>query len=887
MGFLLHGCEAGRHLTKDQLLLRNDPKYKGNKHLSSEVLAEGVITKANKRLLVPKLYLHLYNFGKSLEADTSFAKQVYRRADTSYYYEKQLTHWLVDVVGEPPTLLSPRQVNADARNLESIYFGEGFLNAFVQPVVKRVKRDPQKVDLTFEITEGDAYIIRNVRFFYRDTLHTPEGEEFPDSLQQKTGNPSATQDSTIIRLLQETADLSLLKPGNRFREATLTNERVRIANFMKDQGYYTFGPEQVFFIIDTLRSEVFTEGLTKLESLPDSVNPLQTPDVEIDTAEVSLGLQEAQRQMENDLIQENRARPKYNERTKQIVGYSKGEHPFDIEVIVPDTARVYYVDSVFVSIRQAGETSTEGDVQFNLLNPAAGIAFGVNQRTIRPDYDINFITNEFLARSLNLGVIAERIRQRPGIRYSRTEALLTQNQLQTLGLFRNAIISFSVVPGTNKLHAYVDCVLLRNFTTAVGVEAFISDDKTLQSNLPGLGVSFKLGIQNLFSRAEQLNLSSNGFISFFSPGDGQPVQSFFQSSSQASLVFPRFLFVEGFFERNLLRFRPRTTFSLTYFQEQRDIFQRANLTASWQYQWYNLPNSQRSQMNLTPLSITWVQSIKNEPGFSEEIAEVDTSLRALILRDFTPRLATKTSFSYTYSADYGQSRIRDTWFFRGGIDVGGNIPYLIDAIGKSDGNKNDNLIGGEFQYAQFVRLSLEGRYDIPTGLKSDLIFRLFVGGGLAWNNTPALPFENRFFSGGASSVRGWLSGTLGPGTFQSDTVRINNLIAPGGEYIVEANVEYRYALTDLLQIALFLDAGNVWFATEEGFNDRRAAFLPENLELGVAAGFGLRFDLSFFIFRFDIGQQIYAPDVQRIITRGLKDLGASRAQFNIGIGYPF
>jgi outer membrane protein assembly factor BamA len=167
------------------------------------------------------------------------------------------------------------------------------------------------------------------------------------------------------------------------------------------------------------------------------------------------------------------------------------------------------------------------------------------------------------------------------------------------------------------------------------------------------------------------------------------------------------------------------------------------------------------------------------------------------------------------------------------------------------------------------------------------VARAFVGVARPFNFTKIVPYENRFFTGGASSVRGWQSSTLGPGTFRSDSVRINNLIAPGGEYAIELNAEYRYAATDAIQFAFFVDAGNVWFGKNSGFGDSRALLTKDNLELGVAAGVGLRFDTSFFILRLDVGQQIYAPDVRTIVVRRLSQIGNNRIQYNIGIGYPF
>ncbi|MEZ4686820.1 MAG: BamA/TamA family outer membrane protein [Bacteroidia bacterium] len=73
-----------------------------------------------------------------------------------------------------------------------------------------------------------------------------------------------------------------------------------------------------------------------------------------------------------------------------------------------------------------------------------------------------------------------------------------------------------------------------------------------------------------------------------------------------------------------------------------------------------------------------------------------------------------------------------------------------------------------------------------------------MGGSLPIAKTVVTPPESRFYSGGTSSMRGWLSRTLGPGTFPLEdiqdpnaAVNLSSLFALGGEYILEANAEFR------------------------------------------------------------------------------------------------
>jgi len=85
-----------------------------------------------------------------------------------------------------------------------------------------------------------------------------------------------------------------------------------------------------------------------------------------------------------------------------------------------------------------------------------------------------------------------------------------------------------------------------------------------------------------------------------------------------------------------------------------------------------------------------------------------------------------------------------------------------------------------------------------------------------------------------------------------------------------------------------MDAGNVWFWDARELEDPRVVLSADNLELGIAAGIGFRFNFDFLILALDLGQQLYAPDLRGWVTRRLlTDLGADRLQYNLGIGYPF
>ena len=100
-------------------------------------------------------------------------------------------------------------------------------------------------------------------------------------------------------------------------------------------------------------------------------------------------------------------------------------------------------------------------------------------------------------------------------------------------------------------------------------------------------------------------------------------------------------------------------------------------------------------------------------------------------------------------------------------------------------------------------------------------------------------------------------------------------------------MEYRYNIFQNLNGAFFVDAGNIWNALDD-VEDLNATFTGlESLEdTAVGAGFGLRYDFSFFILRFDIGFKAHDPSYNST-NKWLNDFNFKNAVFNIGINYPF
>ncbi|MEM6265834.1 MAG: BamA/TamA family outer membrane protein, partial [Bacteroidota bacterium] len=371
---------------------------------------------------------------------------------------------------------------------------------------------------------------------------------------------------------------------------------------------------------------------------------------------------------------------------------------------------------------------------------------------------------------------------------------------------------------------------------------------------------------------------------------------------------------------NLTRFSPQTSFGTNVRSENLREFSRITVSGNSTYRWAHIPGQQTAISQLSPFVIELINIDIRDEDFARQ---VDTLPQA-IQRNFLPRFSSRLVYTYT-ETDALFRRLfknnRNTFIFRGNIEIGGNIPYLLDrlrVVGDDTDFRDHKL--GEVNYGQFFKGSMEWKFYFPFSQNpsNQFVIRSLIGGSFAWNYTGVVPPESRYYSGGTSTMRGWQSNTLGPGTFSLDELQastdaenFSSIFAPGGETILELNAELRFDVYPYLKMAFFTDLGNVWFTDRQRVRDEltssesgdgglpenivnRMVMRPGNYVLGWDAGVGFRFDFSFLILRLDLAQQLFAPDLVDdpvrqgwVIQRFPRDLGGRRWQFNLGIGYPF
>ena len=165
---------------------------------------------------------------------------------------------------------------------------------------------------------------------------------------------------------------------------------------------------------------------------------------------------------------------------------------------------------------------------------------------------------------------------------------------------------------------------------------------------------------------------------------------------------------------------------------------------------------------------------------------------------------------------------------------------------------------------------------------------LGLGVAYPYGNSRILPFEKRYFAGGANGMRGWTVRTLGPGRCRSRGANID-FINQSGDVKLDLNVEYRSHLFWRLHSAVFVDAGNIWtlreYKEQPGGQFAVGSFYKE---LAFSYGLGIRLELDMFVFRLDAAMKAVNPaysgrDKYPVIN---PDFGRDFA-LHFAIGHPF
>jgi outer membrane protein assembly factor BamA len=330
--------------------------------------------------------------------------------------------------------------------------------------------------------------------------------------------------------------------------------------------------------------------------------------------------------------------------------------------------------------------------------------------------------------------------------------------------------------------------------------------------------------------------------------EGYAQQNFVEYSLETKLNFPRF--IAPFLARSFRRRTNATSeVSLLYDLQNRPEFRRRVFSVAWRYKWNDQRHHDRYQIDLLDLnyiSMPWIsETFKNE-------YLLDTSSRNAILRyNYENLFIMKFGVGYTYN----NGRIA----IKAKAETAGNLLNAAAHTLRFHRNADGQYTFLDLAFAQYAKADIDLTRNIQLAYNNELALHFGLGIAYPYGNSTILPFEKRYFSGGANSVRGWSVRSLGPGKFVGTDGRID-FINQTGDMKLDMNMEYRAKLFWKFGAALFVDAGNIWtlrnYPEQPGGQFKFSEFWKQ---LAVSYGFGLRLNFDYFIVRFDMGMKAVNP----------------------------
>ena len=499
--------------------------------------------------------------------------------------------------------------------------------------------------------------------------------------------------------------------------------------------------------------------------------------------------------------------------------------------------------------------------------------------TLHAHYDIRNIEYESGAPNdsvihLRRHVLEENTFIEKGKPYSASALQNTYNHFGRLGAVRYTNINFEPVPDTSLLDTRIQIQTNKPSTISFQPEG---------TNTAGdLGAAASLTYQNrnLFKGAETFSVQLRGAYEAIRGLEGYKNQDFIEYSIESRLSFPRFIF--PFLSSDVRRRIIATSeVSLTFDSQDRPEFHRRVLSAVWRYNWRPQGHHDSYRIDLIDLNYVFMPWISET--FKKEYLDDTTNSNAILRYNYEDLFIMKMGFGWTYN--------NGRYALKTNVETAGNLLNLSSRIFKPEMNENQQYMLFGIAYAQYVKGDFDFTKQLLSRLSEDqLVFHFGFGIAYPYGNSRILPFEKRYFSGGANSVRGWSVRSLGPGSYKDKDGQIN-FITQTGDLKLDLNLEYRTHLFWKFGGALFVDAGNIWtlrdYKDQPGGQFQIGSFLRD---LAVSYGLGVRLNFDYFILRFDLGMKAVNPAYKTeeedhyplIHPRLSRDLA-----FHFAVGLPF
>lgn len=485
---------------------------------------------------------------------------------------------------------------------------------------------------------------------------------------------------------------------------------------------------------------------------------------------------------------------------------------------------------------------------------------------------------------LKPGILQQKCFITPGSLYRASDVDRTYEALARLGILKS--INIELVPtgsenGRHKLDAYILLARSKKQSVTFDVEGTNSEGDFGF----GLGATYQhrnlaKGSQLLTARLrmnyESLSGKFNGLIN----------DRYTEYAGEIGITFPKFEF--PFASQSVKhKLNVDTEFALSFNYQERPEYTRIIAGAAWKYKWVNRNNTRRHNFDL--IDINYVYLPESTLDFLDQIAPDNPLLRYSYEDHFI------MSMAYRYY--YTNKRIPSSllrkytlqprvYTLRASVETAGNLLYAISSLSNArKDNGSYNVFG--INYSQYVKGEVDYAITRNFNQRHSLAFHAGAGIGVPYGNSTVLPFEKRFYAGGANGVRGWGVRTLGPGSYDSRN-SVTDFINQCGDIRLDLSLEYRSKLFWVIEGGVFVDAGNIW--TIRNYENQPGGMFHLDTfwkQIAAAYGLGLRFDFTYFLLRLDLGMKAHNPATGQERWPIVHPNWHRDATFHFAVGYPF
>ena len=489
-------------------------------------------------------------------------------------------------------------------------------------------------------------------------------------------------------------------------------------------------------------------------------------------------------------------------------------------------------------------------------------------------------------RYLSMSVIDDCNYIEPGALYNADAVNRTYRALGRLNILKQVNIDVRPVgeiDGVLMVDAWVLLQRDKSQTVSVSFEGTNSEGDL------GFGVGVDYQHRNIFKGAEVLSAKTK--VSYESiSGDlgGLINNNYSEYSTEVGVTFPKFMFplLKRSFKRKI---QASTAFTLNFDYQARPEYTRVIAGGGWRYQWTDRSRRQSHTWTLVDMSVISVPKFKND--FFDRI---DSIKNPQLFYSYKDHLIMRMGYNFyrTNKAEMSVQQMglfqRDVFTIRANVETAGNLLYGLSHLSGQKAEADGSYKALGIRYSQYVKADADYAFTHYFDRRQSIAFHVGAGIAIPYGNSDVLPFEKRFYSGGANSVRGWGVRTLGPGSYNNMNDSLGYFYFQCGDIRFDINLEYRAKLFWVVELGLFLDAGNIW--TIKDYDNQQGGVFKFNKfyeQIAAAYGVGIRLDFKYFLVRVDMGMKAHDPASGKEHWPLLHPNFKNDSEFHFSVGYPF